>query len=718
MKKNLHIKWLIGSVGLLLASIVLIILSLTVLNDFVTVDKSLNSTTEAYLSFNTNYAEVGSPLTVSVHNLDKSEDEIVYTWTIGSQIINNHSDTYIPTENDLEKFITVEVSYDFDKSISASLYCSKLPVIYINTADGLSVGDEYTTASIAMQGSPEYTNENTDFYFGGAQIKLRGNSTKNRLKKPYKLKLDTACDLYGMGLNKHWVLLANDIDHTHIRNHLVFELSKNLGMPYTTDSTHVILIFNNEYQGVYQLCEQIRIDSERVDVFSWEALADDAAELIAQVKQQTEGLNNETTKNIEDELSEMLKTNLSWLSAPYEFEYQNVTYKITDYVDIPDTTGGFLLEMDFYHLYDPAISQITTNHMQPFFFSSPEYAVTNKNLYEYAKNYIQTFEYALHSDDFFYHDEDIHYESSPKYFDWNTGWQGIEFPVKYSDPERDGYHYSQLFSLDSLINNFIICEFTMNWDSMKNSVFITKDISGLASLSPAWDYDWAFGNINMYQINTWFPESWHTTNEYFTNEQYYQSVQWNRYLIKDPYFLLKAYEKYKQIRPTIIEDIIKEDGTIDKYYQYLKEAGNANDDMWKTTYISYNSVSFDKSMTKLRDFIETRVAWLDKQFADFDTFVTSLGYYTPSEEITIDSIQFNTDGTATITASTTNAQTKKIALQVNGTSVYEGDVVDGSTTITTRAVYSNGAGIVVASGLNKNGDYIDGITSYKVYGGE
>jgi len=57
------------------------------------------------------------------------------------------------------------------------------------------------------------------------------------------------------------------------------------------------------------------------------------------------------------------------------------------------------------------------------------------------------------------------------------------------------------------------------------------------------------------------------TNNYFTNEQYYQSVQWNRYLVRDPYFLMLAYHRYHEIRPTVIEDIIKDGGLLDEYYE-------------------------------------------------------------------------------------------------------------------------------------------------------
>ena len=47
---------------------------------------------------------------------------------------------------------------------------------------------------------------------------------------------------------------------------------------------------------------------------------------------------------------------------------------------------------------------------------------------------------------------------------------------EFSDGRFDGLHYSELIDLDSLVNNFLLCEFSMNWDAMKNSVFLYKDL--------------------------------------------------------------------------------------------------------------------------------------------------------------------------------------------------------------------------------------------------
>ena len=40
-----------------------------------------------------------------------------------------------------------------------------------------------------------------------------------------------------------------------------------------------------------------------------------------------------------------------------------------------------------------------------------------------------------------------------------------------------------------------------------------------------------------------YTDEWQTTSDYYANETYYQTVQWNRYLIRDPYFLVLLQER-------------------------------------------------------------------------------------------------------------------------------------------------------------------------------
>lgn len=97
-------------------------------------------------------------------------------------------------------------------------------------------------------------------------IKGRGNSSWQYDKKPYKIKLKNKADLFGMGANKHWVLLANVADLTGIKNKMALDLAHNIGMKYVPQSVFIDVVMNGEYIGTYLLCEQVRVGKERINI--------------------------------------------------------------------------------------------------------------------------------------------------------------------------------------------------------------------------------------------------------------------------------------------------------------------------------------------------------------------------------------------------------------------------------------------------------------------
>ena len=70
----------------------------------------------------------------------------------------------------------------------------------------------------------------------------------------------------GFPAHKDWVLLANYIDPTLLKNSTAFKIASALEMEWISRNTHVDVYLNNIYQGNYLLCEQIKIDDNRVNI--------------------------------------------------------------------------------------------------------------------------------------------------------------------------------------------------------------------------------------------------------------------------------------------------------------------------------------------------------------------------------------------------------------------------------------------------------------------
>ena len=115
-------------------------------------------------------------------------------------------------------------------------------------------------------------------------VRLRGNTTKEYPKKPFAIKLTEKKSMLGMPKHKRWVLLANWLDHSMIRNTVAFDIAHAIeyawrengtigeGIPWTPSGKNVELVVisqkdNKAYHvGNYFLCEQIKIDENRLNI--------------------------------------------------------------------------------------------------------------------------------------------------------------------------------------------------------------------------------------------------------------------------------------------------------------------------------------------------------------------------------------------------------------------------------------------------------------------
>lgn len=140
-----------------------------------------------------------------------------------------------------------------------------LPKVNIQTPEAQPI----TSKETWMEGAVVtiYNADGTVSYQGGTSVKGRGNSTWAYPKKPYALKLDKKSAILGMPKHKRWCLLANFIDRTMMRNDVSFEVARQMkALDYTPQGHFVELFLNGVHVGNYYLCEQIKVDENRVNI--------------------------------------------------------------------------------------------------------------------------------------------------------------------------------------------------------------------------------------------------------------------------------------------------------------------------------------------------------------------------------------------------------------------------------------------------------------------
>ena len=153
--------------------------------------------------------------------------------------------------------------YKADGDDSQMYQLTNLPTVVINTEGGREVTSKTTYINstvyiISQDGKDLLTGLETG-------IRGRGNASWGFPKKPYKLKFAEKQNPLGAPSNdRRWTLINNYGDKTLMRNILAFEVSRRVGMAYTPFCTPVDVILNGEYQGCYQLCDQVEVGTGRV----------------------------------------------------------------------------------------------------------------------------------------------------------------------------------------------------------------------------------------------------------------------------------------------------------------------------------------------------------------------------------------------------------------------------------------------------------------------
>jgi len=140
-----------------------------------------------------------------------------------------------------------------------------VPTVYIETENRRSITskEEYINCTfIYVDGDSLARYENT-------QIRGRGNSTWwNSDKKSFRVKFEKKQRLLGDGFAnaKSWTLLANHGDKTMIRNALTYDLGRFMGLKFCPAARFVDLYLNGNYQGTYQISDQVQVHKKRVEV--------------------------------------------------------------------------------------------------------------------------------------------------------------------------------------------------------------------------------------------------------------------------------------------------------------------------------------------------------------------------------------------------------------------------------------------------------------------
>lgn len=207
------------------------------------------------------------------------------TFTVGEGMtvtVNGTPQTSGESEQDFSQPVTYTVSNGMEsQDYTVTVTNSGLPVVVLTqnnsgTVDWQEAGIKICAKDADWPTSDHFTVYNADGTVDVDNaicgIRLRGNSTQNFPKKPFAIKLDSKAKVLGMPKHKRWVLLANWMDRTMLRNSVAFEVAHQVenayadGLGWNPNGYSVEVVMDGRHVGNYYLCEQIKIDGDRVDI--------------------------------------------------------------------------------------------------------------------------------------------------------------------------------------------------------------------------------------------------------------------------------------------------------------------------------------------------------------------------------------------------------------------------------------------------------------------
>jgi len=410
------------------------------------------------------------------------------------------------------------------------------------------------------------------------QIRIRGNSTRLYKKKAYQIKLKEKSDLLGMGKARTWVLLANVIDGSMLRNDLALRLAAAAGLPFTPSCAFLDLYLNGNYKGTYLLCEKVQIQKNRIDIADLEK----ENETVNTAATDTYGYAYGTLKNAGTPHEKLTVNGRAKLmkNIPGWKDLKPGGWTARDLESTPeDYTGGYLIESGLKDNFKTS-SRFLCDSGWKLIVKEPEEASVSEVTYIFR--IFQQIDRAMTEGD----------------------WNSLE----------------KLIDVDSWVKRYVFEEVLGNFDAGARSAYFYKDrdsIDKKVYFAPVWDYDNCLGiSIKMKDPEVFYLQDTETAHINFPYDVFLR-------LTKIPEFMELAKTYYREVFRPLLADLLEERpsqvlDSIQTRAKLISASRSMNFKVWKHYHESRLTEigdSEDEGLDYLLNFLKRRVAFLDKAWA-------------------------------------------------------------------------------------------------------
>lgn len=505
-------------------------------------------------------------------------------------------------------------------------FSSNLPLVLINTFGQEIPREPKAQASVRIidSGKGRATLTGSPNFDGRALINIRGHTSLRYPKRSYLVKTRDAdnhplkASILGFPKESDWVLYAPYSDKTLMRDVLAYELSNQIGR--YAPRTRFVEVFVNDsggrlsqrhYLGVFVFEEKIRRGQDRVPIAK--IAPEDSAEPAI-----TGGY---MFKKDHSDRVDVGPPNLGGFPNGGGQPSMNREGFPTGPGGFPGDPRGFLAArgqadpnaMMFFSGRDRSLGireGFVTSHGSQFLYVEPQPDEITPVQRRWLIQHIKKVEAALYG---------------PEFKDLMKG-------------------YAAHIDAASFIDHHLLVETTKNIDGFRFSTFFHKDREGKIGMGPIWDWNLSFGNASGKQ--GYMPEYWYWPQ--LDDQQY----TWFRRLFEDPDFAQKYVDRWGELRTNQFA-VSKILARVDELALLLNEAQTRNYRKWKILGRPvwpnhFVGRSYTDEVQYMKNWIEQRWNWMDRQLLAAPTMSIPEGRVTPGTKLTMRSsaskIYYTLDG--------------------------------------------------------------------------
>lgn len=389
-----------------------------------------------------------------------------------------------------------------------------IPVVYINTENKKPITNREDWIKAKMKIIDQVSDNCIEKEI---LIKGRGNGSWKREKKAYSIKFEEKESVLGLPKSKRWVLLGNSSDWTKLRTALSYKISSIAGFEWTPSGYNVDFILNDSLRCNYFISEQIRVEKNRINI-----------------KEMTPA----------DTIGEAL-------------------------------TGGVLFEVS--SDYDELNKFKTDIGDFPFMFQNPDKDLQQIQ-FDYFKNYINSLESILYSDDRLMNNEFLNYMDIDTFIRW---WLVHEITMNLEESH-----------------------FVKNFYMYKDRGFNTKLTAG-----PPWDFDW--GTYWKENEEKWVCKDKFWFGRLFLNPCFVSSMKrvWSE--LKQSYILNEVDSFFDQLI-----DLNRFSVTRD-HYMFPKEYSDNNINNRDVN--DEDGMPYEMACRYIKGILDNHMRWIDREIGNDDT---------------------------------------------------------------------------------------------------